>query len=81
MSDLDAVLAHIDADLDMSLERLFRLLRIPSISTDPAFAADVARAAECVAEDVRSIGFEAAIHKTPGHPVVVGHHAAASVRM
>jgi acetylornithine deacetylase/succinyl-diaminopimelate desuccinylase-like protein len=73
MSDLDAVLAHIDADLDMSLERLFRLLRIPSISTDPAFAADVARAAECVAEDVRSIGFEAAIHKTPGHPVVVGH--------
>ncbi len=73
MSDLDAVLAHIDSDLDMSLDRLFRLLRIPSISTDPAFAADVARAAECVAEDVRSIGFEAAVHKTPGHPVVVGH--------
>jgi hypothetical protein len=40
MSDLDSVLARIDADLDAALERLFEVLRIKSISTDPAFAAD-----------------------------------------
>ena len=40
MSELEAVLAHIDADLDGALERLFALLRIRSISTDPAFAKD-----------------------------------------
>ena len=33
----DAVLERIDRDLDASLERLFALLRIQSVSTDPAF--------------------------------------------
>ncbi len=41
---LDAVLARIDATLPEALERLMHLLRIPSISTDPAYAADCARA-------------------------------------
>ena len=40
MSQLDAVLSRIDADLDAALERLFALLRIKSISTDPAYAAE-----------------------------------------
>lgn len=70
---IDAVLAHIDADLDASLQRLFALLRIPSVSTDPAYAPEVARAAEHVAADVRAIGFDATVERTPGHPVVVGH--------
>jgi len=34
---LPAVLARIDSDLDRSLERLFDFLRIPSISTEPAY--------------------------------------------
>jgi hypothetical protein len=34
---LDPVLARIDADLPVAIDRLFGLLRIPSISTDPAF--------------------------------------------
>ena len=38
MTKLDTVLDHIDADFDHSLERLFELLRIKSISADPAFA-------------------------------------------
>ena len=41
---LDAVLARIDETLPEALERLLDLLRIPSISTDPAYAADCARA-------------------------------------
>ncbi len=35
MSDLDKVLAHIDADFDNAIARLFETLRIRSISTDP----------------------------------------------
>jgi acetylornithine deacetylase/succinyl-diaminopimelate desuccinylase-like protein len=70
---LTAALAHIDADLDQSLARLFELVRIPSISTDPAFAKDVARAADWAAADLNSIGFEASVRPTPGHPMVVAH--------
>jgi acetylornithine deacetylase/succinyl-diaminopimelate desuccinylase-like protein len=68
------VLDHLDASLDASLERLFGLLAIPSISTDPAYAADVRRAAEWLVQDLRSIGFEASVRDTTGHPMVVGHH-------
>jgi hypothetical protein len=39
-SQLQPVLDCIDADFDQSLERLFTLLRIKSISADPAFADD-----------------------------------------
>src|SRR5215207_9241658 len=46
---LDQVLSDIDKDLDNSLERLFGWLRIPSISTDPAYKADCRRAAEWLA--------------------------------
>ncbi len=35
---LEHVLATIDTNLDASVERLKELLRIPSISTDPAYA-------------------------------------------
>ena len=70
---LDPVLARIDADLPVAIDRLFGLLRIPSISTDPAFKADCDRAADWLVEDLRSIGVEASKRPTPGHPMVVGH--------
>ena len=35
---LTPVLDQLDADLPEATERLFELLRIPSISTDPAYA-------------------------------------------
>lgn len=70
---LDAVLARIDETLPQSLDRLMTLLRIPSISTDPAYKADCARTAEALAADLASIGFEARAAQTPGHPMVVGH--------
>jgi acetylornithine deacetylase/succinyl-diaminopimelate desuccinylase-like protein len=70
---LDAVLARIDADLPQSLERLLDLLRIPSISTDPAFKSDCARAADWLVEDLKSLGFDASSRPTPGHPMVVAH--------
>jgi acetylornithine deacetylase/succinyl-diaminopimelate desuccinylase-like protein len=72
MSTLDAVLSRIDQDIEQSLERLFALLRIPSVSTDPAYKEQCHAAAEHVAADLRSIGFEANLRPTEGHPVVVG---------
>jgi acetylornithine deacetylase/succinyl-diaminopimelate desuccinylase-like protein len=72
---LNAVLARIDADLDQSLARLFELLRIPSISTDPAYAADCRRAADWLHEAIAAIGFEASVRDTEGHPMVLGKAA------
>ena len=69
---LDAVLARIDADCDASLARLFDFLRIQSISTDPAYAPQCRAAAEFVAKDLSSFGFDASLRPTAGHPVVVG---------
>ena len=69
---LPAVLDRIDHDLDASLERLFALLRIQSVSTDPAYAAHCRTAAEHVAADLRSLGLETSVRPTGGHPVVVG---------
>lgn len=72
MKTLDAVLDRIDQDIDQSLERLFALLRIASVSTDPAFKDQCRAAAEYVASDLKSIGFETSVRPTAGHPVVVG---------
>ncbi len=72
MKTLDAVLSRIDQDIDQSVERLFALLRIASVSTDPAFKDQCRAAAEHVATDLKSIGFEATVRPTAGHPVVVG---------
>ncbi len=71
MSTLDAVLSRIDQDIDASVERLFSLLRIASVSTDPAFKDQCRAAAEHVAVDLASIGFDASVRPTEGHPVVV----------
>jgi acetylornithine deacetylase/succinyl-diaminopimelate desuccinylase-like protein len=71
MNPLPAVLDRIDRDLDQSLERLFELLRIQSISTDPAYAEQCRAAAQHVAADLASLGFSAELRPTGGHPVVV----------
>jgi len=70
---LDAVLARIDAGLEESLDRLFALLRIRSISTDPAYAEECRRAADWLAAELEALGFSAAARPTPGHPVVLAH--------
>ena len=69
---LDAVLTQIDTDLPRALDRLSALLRIPSISTDPAFARDCQSAADWLVEDLRSLGVQADARPTAGHPMVVG---------
>ncbi len=68
---LPKVLDRIDADLDQSLARLFDFLRLQSISTDPAYADQCKAAAQFIADDLASLGLEAKVRPTRGHPVVV----------
>jgi acetylornithine deacetylase/succinyl-diaminopimelate desuccinylase-like protein len=75
---LPAVLDRVDRDLDQSLERLFALLRIQSVSTDPAYAAQCRIAADHVAADLKSLGFDTSVRPTDGHPVVVGKSSGGS---
>ena len=75
MATLDDVLARADRNLDDSLERLFELLRIPSISTDPAHAPECRRAAQWLVVELAALGFESGLRDTTGHPMVVGHRA------
>jgi acetylornithine deacetylase/succinyl-diaminopimelate desuccinylase-like protein len=77
MAALDTVLAKIDGNLDSALGRLFKLVEIPSVSTDPAYARDCAKAAEWLAAELKSLGFETSVRKTPGHPIVIGQAKAA----
>ncbi|WP_278924286.1 M20/M25/M40 family metallo-hydrolase [Pseudophaeobacter profundi] len=70
---LNDVLDRIDTELDAATERLLELLRIQSISTDPAFKADCDKAADWLVADLNSIGIPAQKRPTPGHPMVVGH--------
>ena len=71
---LDPVLVQLDADFDGAVGRLSGLLRIPSISTDPAYRAQTRGAAEWLAGDLAGLGFDASVRDTPGHPMVVAHH-------
>ena len=52
-------------------QELHELLRIPSVSTDPAHASDVQRAAEWLADHARDLGLEnAQVMLTAGYPVM-----------
>ena len=71
---------NVPADLDKYItqnekrftDELFDLLRIPSVSARSEHKADTERAAQWVARSLETIGFKVKVHKTPGHPIVVG---------
>ena len=70
---LETTLARIDAGFPASLDRLIAFLRIPSISTDPAYAGDCAAAADWLVAELTALGFAASSRPTAGHPMVVAH--------
>lgn len=74
MTDSHAALDYAEAHLDDSLDRLFALMRVPSVSTDPAYADQCRHAAQLLAEELTGLGFDARVAPTPGHPMVVAHH-------
>jgi acetylornithine deacetylase/succinyl-diaminopimelate desuccinylase-like protein len=71
MSELDAVLAYLDAHRADAKARLFDWLKIPSISTDPAYKDECVKAAEWLKAELASIGIDADVKPTGGHPAVV----------
>ena len=67
------VLKHVDSEFDASVKRLCDLLRIPSISTDPAYNPQTRQAAQWCSDELKKIGFDSSVRDTPGHPMVVAH--------
>ncbi len=71
---LDTVLGTLGQSKAAGLNRLFELLRIDSVSTDPAHKASCQKAAEWCAATLKDIGFaDAKVVPTTGHPMVVAH--------
>lgn len=77
---LDEVLAQLDAGQDDALARLLDFLRIPSVSTDPAYRSDVRKAAEWLQGELQQLGFKVRVHDTAGHPMVVAHSPRGNAR-
>ena len=64
---------HIETNKDRFLNELLDLLRIPSVSADPKYKADVARCAEKVKTRMEEAGLEKVeVCPTKGHPIVYG---------
>jgi acetylornithine deacetylase/succinyl-diaminopimelate desuccinylase-like protein len=69
----DAARAYSRANGDQFVQELFEMLRIPSLSGDPAHAGDVRRMAEWLEAHMRQLGLDnVQIMPTAGHPVVYG---------
>ena len=64
---------YLEANKDRFLNELLELLRIPSVSADSKYAADVKRTAEFVAEKLKAAGADQVeVCATAGHPIVYG---------
>jgi acetylornithine deacetylase/succinyl-diaminopimelate desuccinylase-like protein len=69
----DALVAHVRANRDRYLAELKEWIVVPSISAQPAHAADVRRSAEHAVARMRAAGLtETAVLETGGHPVAYG---------
>ncbi len=70
---LSAALTYLDDHYDRFLAELEAFLRIPSVSTTPAYQEDITRAANWVADNLSAIGARnVAVYPTARHPVVYG---------
>ena len=65
MNPSDAVLKHIDAHLAGSIDRLFELIRFPSVGTDPRFDTDCRNAAAWLVKEFEGLGFATAPRGLP----------------
>lgn len=64
---------YIESNKDRFVNELLDLLRIPSVSADPKYSADVLKTADAVAEKLKAAGADnVEICKTAGYPIVYG---------
>ena len=78
MTQIDNVLKTAETGFDGSMSRLFEILRVPSISTDPTYKNDCQKAADWLAKQLTELGFDAAARPTGGHPMIVAHYKSKS---
>ena len=65
--------SYIETHKERFLSELFELLRIPSVSADPKYTAEVQKTAEAIKEKLIVAGAEKVeVCKTAGHPIVYG---------
>jgi acetylornithine deacetylase/succinyl-diaminopimelate desuccinylase-like protein len=70
---MERVVDFINVNRDRYVDELKQYLAIPSISALPQHAADVRRAAEWTAEELKRVGLQnVRLIETPGNPVVYG---------
>lgn len=70
---MQETLAYINDNKERFVNELFELLRIPSISADPAYKDDVLKCAELVAGYLKEAGAdEVEVCQTKGYPIVYG---------
>lgn len=69
-----SVLSQIDQQFTSSLDRLFELLRFPTVATDPACHDHCRKAAEWLRNQLSGMGFETALRDTTGQPLVLGQY-------
>ncbi|MCC7390073.1 MAG: M20/M25/M40 family metallo-hydrolase [Phycisphaerales bacterium] len=79
----ERVLSTLSSNESAAIARLIDWLRIPSVSTDPAYKADTARAAEWAAARLRESGLKVEVLPTgdppgSGHPVVLAESQGAA---
>jgi acetylornithine deacetylase/succinyl-diaminopimelate desuccinylase-like protein len=71
--DIKTVDNYIESNKDRFLDELIDLLKIPSVSADPAYSKDVHRAAELLSNRLKEIGIDKVeICPTAGYPIVYG---------
>ncbi len=68
---MEAVLDFLRNNNERFVRELCDYVRFPSVSAQPQHRADLVKCAEWLVEHCRSIGLEATLHPTAGHPVVV----------
>ncbi|MEM1215223.1 MAG: dipeptidase [Bacteroidota bacterium] len=70
---MQAIQTYLNDNRQRFLDELFDLLRIPSVSADPAYADEVRRTADVVANHLRKAGADTVqVVETGGHPIVFG---------
>ncbi len=67
---MEEVVQYLEAHAERFVEDLKTFLRIPSVSADSTYKADVRKAAEFVKDQLASTGLETELYETAGNPII-----------
>ena len=70
---MNSLQSYLDSNKDRFVQELFELLKIPSVSADSAYSKDVFKAADFVADSLKTAGCNTVeICQTKGFPIIYG---------